>query len=121
VTSFASDPTPGLPEIPAHTFHLSEVSDFRGIFSWNESRITGFWQMNFNAVPEMGLFVATDSSRADCFYPLEYVFNEHSNSGSWLFTGTRNVPEAGSTLLYLALGMIILSSAGIKRLAWRNQ
>ena len=62
-----------------------------------------------------------DPNELNSFWPMEYAYNEETSSGPWLFSGTRNVPESGGTLLYLAIGMIVLGSAGIKRLAWRNQ
>ena len=69
------------------------------------------------AFPASQSYITADSAQIRSFYPWAYVFNEHDGPvGKWSFAGRRNVPEAGSTLLYLALGMIILSTAGIKRL-----
>lgn len=112
IKSFRSETTDAwgnpLPLIPATTFTLNDLSTFRGSFSWDEDFLRGSWGMTFNRVEDLGLFVRAGDYNIDSFYPLIYWMNEASASGSWTFTGKRNIPEAGGTLLYMALGMIAL-------------
>jgi hypothetical protein len=106
-TSLASPTTDArgnpLPLIPARTFSLSDVSAFSGSISWNESRITGDWRLNFYFFQELTLSCNMGSQDMQVFYPLEYAFNEASVVGSWVFAGTRNVPESGGTMSLLIL------------------
>jgi hypothetical protein len=101
-----------LPTIPATTFSLLDAS-LTGLFTWNEHQVSGVWSLSFAASP---LFCRIDSASVQSFYPLAYVFNEASQSGGWVFTGTRNVPETGGTVLILILSGIALGGC---RLATR--
>jgi hypothetical protein len=96
-----------LPLIASRTLSLSDFVPAGPTFSldWNGPRLSGLWAINFNA---LGLSVQVSDYSLSFFYPLEYAYNESSILGEWKFAGTRNVPEAGSTLLYLALGIFTL-------------
>lgn len=131
VTSFAS-PTVDvwgnpLPPIPATTFTLSDVyfvGERANFFSWNEERLSGFWQFGFLGVPGFNLLVHDSGMQSN--FPLAYNFNEHSTSGGWTFAGKvhvkdnnghhHNVPDTGGTLALLSLGsMALITSHRLRR------
>jgi hypothetical protein len=100
---------PGLPDIPAPIFHgLYGLQIWNnGGISWGEDLgVLGTWIIRANAWPE-GTNFRLDSANIYSFYPaLDYWFNESTFSGSFHFAGivdNPHVPDAGSTLLLLAL------------------
>jgi hypothetical protein len=124
-----------LPVIPARTYSLSDAiipapSDRYGNFyqtiEWDATHIGGPWQISFlnrgdtsiyeYAGPGILSSMRISSANIDNFWPLEYNFNESSMNTFWVFTGTRNVPESGGTVLILILSGI---SLGVCRLATR--
>jgi hypothetical protein len=87
----------GVERIPATTFRLSRVrlqtGPYVGLLSWNETRVTGNWDITFGDLE--GLYGFTNSNEMECFFPITFNFHEHARSGSWLFTGARNVLDYG--------------------------
>ena len=77
-----------------------------GLFTWNETRVGGDWELLFGDGNVDPLYGEANSGGIECFFPITFFFHESARSGSWLFTQARSVPEAGGTLLYLAIGMI---------------
>ena len=89
-----------LPVIPSRTYSLSDSSMIDGEMEWNDIRLTGRWSVSFISRDESGGFLTSSRivpGNIDNFWPIEYMFHESSMNSDWLFTGTRNVPEAGAT------------------------
>jgi hypothetical protein len=52
--------------------------------------------------------------RLATFWPVDGGANQSNVNGDWVFVGTA-VPEAGGTLGYLALGLVLLSATQLRR------
>jgi hypothetical protein len=113
---------PGLPSIPAITFSLaSALPGYGESIEWNETRIGfngnwGFTSQHLDLdfpLPDFGQHYAQTFFGASSIvttWPYDYVDTQPRTIGTWLFSGTRNVPEAGGTLALLALGSILIET-----------
>ena len=88
-----------LPTIPAITFSFSNATSMLGNITWDGRLVGGLWRISFSAFQELSSSSSIDSASVQSSYPLAYFPNEASQTGNWLFTGSRNVPESGRTLL----------------------
>jgi hypothetical protein len=92
-----------LPEIPAQNLTLNNLTHFAGAFEWSASTLSGDWEMEWRIADSLFYLSAVHFEE---LWPLQYNFPESGSLGRWEFAGQHQVPEAGSTLLYLALGTI---------------
>ena len=128
VTSMPS-PTYGLdrelgmipfPVIPSRTYSLSDgiISTFMAIqtINWDGTDIGGDFHIRFHNPEQPHTWLSVSVPNIYNYWPMEYVFNESSMGSQWLFTGTRNVPDSGGTVLILILSGI---SLGVCRLLTR--
>ena len=122
-----------LPVIAAPTFSLSDavtsITSYFQTIEWNSSRIgsesgfqTSFYNRGDTSIyqhpqePGILSWMRISAFNIDNFWPLEYRFNESSMYGSWLFTGTRNVPEGGTTLAYMIVSLLGLIMIRVRSL-----
>jgi hypothetical protein len=113
--------------IPAITYTFAESTlsqPEQAFISWDGKMLGGVWLFQSPILYDLqGNFLAQShfsELSIMTFWPFNLPIDESGGTIFWQFTGRREVPEAGSTLLYLAIGMIVLSSAGIKGLAARK-
>jgi hypothetical protein len=102
------------PEIPAYTFHLADANYAGGLISWGfeveqqtdfSTAAIGSYYLSFGN--GAGSAFSLSEYAMQEFWPVIYSHNEGASFGPRArFVGTEQVPEGGSTLLYLAIGMI---------------
>lgn len=110
--AYGFDPELGqvpLPVIPSRTYSLSDgiINSFDSLFqtiNWDGIDVGGEFYINFYNPGQSWLRVSVPN--IDNFWPLEYIFNQSSMPSQWLFTGTRKVPDSGTTFAYVLLSCI---------------
>ena len=109
-----------LPLIPAITYHLGDLNRSSGIFQWDKGLLSYTWQMFFVSLDNPEVWISVNSTSISSFWPQIYNYNEWQTNGSWVFAGKKhikdnnghhNVPDGGSPLLLLSLGVMILGAS----------